>query len=192
MKRTIRLAVLLAMFVGLFAYTAHAALVRVDTRKLTWRTGVNTSADTGYVILDGLATTVAMDMYANVKSSGMSLFGGGTSVSVIPDSIFLTFKATDVATGADDSLGFTISYQPCHEGTWGTPVPLITMLAANPTSSVVGFGWSPKTFLGGQTATGAKVIADQYRYIFDGVGSGAGATDSTYITDFVERRFLTY
>lgn len=161
------------------AYNASASMWLIRGNTLKWRTGMNASADTGYVEDAGSDTTVWQKMWDNPDE----LLGTVPNrKAVIPDSIWVGFKATDVASGADDSVAVTVTIQTSDDqSTVSTKRTITTIAEINLDTSWLGFGWAPRYYLDTGTPMGTY-----YRYII--TGGIAGSDDSTKITDAVERR----
>ena len=164
-----------------------ARTVYVEKRAVSWRDGINSSADTGYVILLGSDTTTWMNFVGAPITSPDN--PGQNFYQYIADSIFVTIKAIDVTTGADDSVGVGIVIQTRDNFNSNTDVVTISKVSGevagidevNADSSLVGFGWNPKSIID----TGTPLAA-QYRYIFIG-NPAPGGGDSTKFVGMKER-----
>lgn len=164
-----------------------ARTVYVEKRAVSWRNGINSSVDTGYVILLGSDTTTWMNFVGKALYQPDNL--GNVPYQYIADSIFVTVKAIDVTTGADDSVGVGIVVQTRDNFNFNTDVVTISKVSGeiagidevNLDSSLVGFAWGPKFWLDSGTP-----LAAQYRYIFIG-NPAPGGGDSTKFVGMKER-----
>ena len=189
MSMTRKLVVALAA-ISFLAVSASSVGWKLDERKVLWRTGVNSSADTGYVLAVGTYdTSVAMSFHG---SAYQPMGVGNVATTFIPDCTIVYFKAIDVTTGADDSVGLTVqiqtlgNYSAGHTKSdlaWSTALTMTTIAEANADSATLGFGWSCR-----RLDTGTP-IAVWYRYIFFGTAAPA-PSDTSKIVDMTEQRYV--
>lgn len=182
LRRASILVGLLGIVILTFAMS-NAKTWRLTERAVKWRTTVNTSADTGYVIDANNDTTGIQQLFVgDTDPAGNGVVRG----LFMPDSIFVRFKATDMAAGTADSALFTVdvqSYDPTT-GLYATRVNVAAIKQPNTSDPrIFGFTWQPRTVL---TNTDGRVVSSHYRYVFDGAGTAGMTDDSTKITNVTE------
>ena len=177
----ILLGFVLAAIVALVV-NSQADMWQISERAVKWRTDVNTSADTGQVWTTVADTTAWLALTSEEATPSGGYLGGGIRKVYMPDSIFVSFKAT--ADGVEtDSLDAIVTLQVSDDQTTVSSTKTVATLAEAitvSTSEVMGFAWGPGTIFDEGTPA-----ARYYRYIF--TGQAVSGDDSIDVSDMRER-----